>query len=99
MKEERALQLISESFEKLKRTSLLKEDVTLNRESVLLGKDSPLDSIGFVTFLTEIEERISDETKKDLYLVLSEIGEFNINKPHLSVDVLAKYIVKLSKGE
>jgi hypothetical protein len=61
-----------------------------------LGIGSPLDSIGFVAFVTELEERIIEETKKDVYLVLNEINEFNINKPQLTVDALAQYLVKLS---
>lgn len=99
MTKERAFQLIVESFETLEKADMLEEDVTLNSKTVLLGTESPLDSIGFVTFLTELEERISNETKKDLYLVLDEIKEFNINKPQLSVDALAQYIVKLSTGK
>lgn len=101
MRKERALQLIAESFETLKETGMLEleEDVTLNSDTILLGTESPLDSIGFVTFVTELEERITKETQKDLYLVLDEINEFNIDKPQLSVDILAQYIVKLSGGE
>ncbi|MEK7084328.1 MAG: hypothetical protein AAB932_03785, partial [Patescibacteria group bacterium] len=63
-----------------------------------LGVGSPVDSIGFVTFVTELEERLIEETNKDLYLVLNEINEFNIDKPHLTADVLKDYLVKLSEG-
>jgi len=99
MTEDRALQLISESLESLKKVGMLAKDVVPTRESVLLGMKSPLDSIGFVAFVTDLEEKISEETKKDLYLVLNEIIEFNVDKPYLSSDALAKYIAKISKGE
>jgi len=100
MTKERALQLIIESFEKLKKIGMVVEDVPLNNETVLLGGASSLDSIGFVTFLTDLEERIIKETHyEDLYLVLNEISEFNIDKPELSAEVLAQYIVKLSGGK
>jgi len=99
MEEKRAFELIAESLEVLKETGGLANDVITNRESILLGPGSPLDSIGFVTFVTDLEERISEETDKDLYLVLNEISEFDINKPYLASDTLAKYIVKLSQGE
>jgi len=99
MTKERALQLIAESFETLKGTDMLEEDVSLNSEISLLGTESPLDSIGFVTFVTELEERVVKETNKDLYLVLGEISEFNIDNPQLTVDALAQYIVNLSEGE
>lgn len=99
MTKERAFQLIVETFEVLKGTDMLGEDVTLNSETILLGIGSPLDSIGFVTFVTDLEERIIKETKKDLYLVLDEIEEFNIDKPQLTVDALTQYLVKLSAGK
>ena len=99
MTEDRALQLIAESLDTLKKEGMLAKDVVLTRESILLGMGSPLDSIGFVAFITDLEEKIFEETKQDLYLVLNEITEFNVSKPFLSSNVLAKYIVKISKGE
>jgi len=96
MKKERALELIVESFETVKKMGMIGGDANIDSETLLLGISSPLDSIGFIAFLTDLEERVTNETKKDLYLVLNEIIDFNINNPHLSVDALAKYIVKLS---
>lgn len=98
MTEERAFQLIAESFETLKKEGMLAADVVLREETILLGVGSPVDSIGFVTFVTELEERLIEETNEDLYLVLNEINEFNVDKPHLTADVLKHYLVKLSKG-
>ena len=99
MKKEHAVQLVLESLQKLKGMDMIDKNEEFSSGTVLLGKESPMDSIGFVTFVTELEERISKETKKDLYLVLDEINEFNINNPKLSVDNLAQYIVKLSGKE
>ena len=99
MTEERAYELIVESLGKLKESEMLESDVELNKETIILGVGSPLDSIGFVTFVTDLEERISSEAKKDLYLVLNEINEFNINQPSLCLGALAKYCVKLSEGK
>ena len=99
MTEDRALQLIAESLNTLKKEGVLEKDVILTPEFILIGMESPLDSIGFVAFITDLEEKIFEETKQDLYLVLNEITEFNVSKPFLSSNVLAKYIVKISKGE
>jgi len=96
MLNERAFQLITEALETLKEKGMLGKDVPVDPGTILLGIGSPLDSIGFVTFVTELEERIIEESKKDLYLVLNEINEFNINKPQLTVDALTQYVVKLS---
>ena len=95
MIEQRSLELITASLEKLKKNGMLAQDLTVPGEMILLGIGSPLDSIGFVVFITDLEERISSEVKQDVYLVLNEIHEFNVNQPHLSVAALAKYIVQL----
>jgi hypothetical protein len=85
--------------ERAKESITLASDMELNKQIILLGLGSPLDSIDFVTFVTDLEERISSEAGKDLYLVLNEINEFNINQPHLCLGALAKYCVKLSEGK
>jgi len=58
-----------------------------------------LDSIEFVSFVTDLEERISVEANKDLYLVVNEIGDSNINEPNLTVATLAKHVVMLIDGK
>ena len=99
MTQKRAMELIAASLEKLKKNDMLSKDVNVSDGLVLLGIGSPLDSIDFVVFTTDLEERISNEKKEDFYLVLSEIREFNINQPLLSVAALAEYIVQLDKGK
>ena len=93
---EKAMHLIRESFDSLTRSGTLTESVDVKPDTVVLGSGSPLDSIGFVTFVTEFEDRLQEETKKECYLVLSDIHEFNINNPALTVDLLAQYAVKLA---
>ena len=97
MKKDRALQLIKEVFDSLDKESLPGGSVMVNSDTLLLGNNSPLDSIGFVTFVTALEERLVQETKNDdISLVLNEIGDFNASNPVLSVDTLAWHIVKLT---
>jgi hypothetical protein len=99
MTKDRALQLIQEAFDSLRGTDLIEESEVLNSDMMLIGAGSPLDSIGFVTFITDLEERINEETTGDLYLVLNEISEFNADNPLLLVDTLARYIERLTEGE
>jgi hypothetical protein len=91
----RAMELIQDSFDCLKRSGTIETDVVVNNETVLLGTNSPLDSIGFVTFVTEFEDRIQEETGEDHYLVLSDMNNFNVNNPNLTAGTLAKYTVQL----
>ena len=95
--EERAFEIIETAFHNLKGWGILEDLVPFNKNTILLGVGSPLDSIGFVTMFTEIEDELAKETGKDEYMVLSEINKFNINAPHVTSEILSKYIVELNK--
>jgi len=95
MKEERALELIAASLATLDDNERFTQDDVILENVILLGVESPLDSIEFVGFVTDLEERISVEADKDLYLVVNEIEQFNINELNLTAATLAKHIIKL----
>ena len=97
MNKERAFELIKGTLDNMRNLELLEEDVIIDGDTILLGDGSPLDSIGFVSFITELEERLIKETNQDLYIVLDEVDAFNANNPSLVADVLAKYIVGLTR--
>ena len=95
---ERAMQLMQESLSSLHRSGLLEREVVVHGNTVLLGTGSALDSLGFVTFMTNMEDRLNAETNQELFLILNDIHMFNANNPHLSADSLAQYIVRLTGG-
>jgi hypothetical protein len=98
--QEDALQLIQDSMDSLIRSGTIEtEKVKVTHETVLLGEGALLDSIGFVTFVTDMEDRMEEKTGHECYLVLNEIGEFNINSPSLKAEVLSRYLVKLAQEE
>ena len=93
-----ALQLVEASLDSLARSGVLDQQISVSTDTVLLGSGSDLDSLGFVTFITDLEDRIQQRTQQEHYLVLNEIAQFNIDRPELTVDVLARYIVRLTGG-
>ncbi len=93
---EDVLKLIQESVESLVRSETIDGPIELNVDTVLMGADAVMNSIGFVTFVTDVEDRILEKTGTEYYLVLNEISEFSIDTPNLTVDVLAQYIVQLT---
>jgi len=96
---ERAFELIQDSFGSLQRAGLLADKIVASAETVLLGIGSPLDSIGFVTFIAEMEDRLYRETARDIYLILDDIHTFNIENPYLTIDALARYIVMITGSQ
>jgi acyl carrier protein len=91
-----ASKLIKESLSSLERTGLIKQEVIIDKDTVLLGTGSPLDSIAFVTLVADLEDRLNRETGQELSLVLNEIHEFNVNVPYLTAETLSEYMIKLS---
>ena len=100
VKAERALEIIQESVESLIRSGVIETAFEVANNTVLLGMGSPLDSLGFVTFITDLEERLIDETDNDdLYFTLDDIQGFNMDNPNLTVEIFADYMTSLTKDQ
>ncbi len=91
-----ALETMQECLDSLTRSGTISNSIILKPDIELLGSNAVLDSIGFVTFITDLEDRLQDKLNKEIYLVLNEIADFNVNNPSLTMDILAHYIVKLA---
>lgn len=87
-----ASQLIEEIVNNLLEADAINPIENFGDTSVLLGEGAVLDSISFITFITDVEDKIQEVTGKELYLVLSEIDNFNVDNPNLTADGLANYI-------
>lgn len=93
---DRSVELIQESIRGLRRAGLLDHDLLVDDSTVLLGMGSELDSVAFVTLISDLEERLCRETGDDLFLVLDELHDFNGDDPALTVRTLAPYLVELA---
>jgi hypothetical protein len=93
----RSLILMQESFDSMYRSGTIQNEVVVSLNTVILGSDESLDSLGFVTFISDMEERISDEAGKECYIVLSEIQGLDANNSYLTTGALAQYIRKITE--
>ena len=94
-----AANMISDCIESLVRSGTIEAQKKVTAHTVILGRDSNLDSLGFITLVTELEDRLEKAVGREIYLVLDEIDEFNIDNPSLTVAVLSQYIETLSQNE
>ncbi len=97
MEKRKALGLIQASLDSLRRSGTIKVEISATDDTVLMGggADSGLDSLGFVTFIMDVEDRLSQETGEDLAIVLTDIQGFDINSPTLTAGILADHIATL----
>jgi len=95
MNKQRIQQIIQDSFDSLHNSAMIPDKIVIGDDTVIIGRDSVLDSISFITLFSELEDRLSEETGKEIFLVLGEIHEFNQDKNVLTVSVLSNYIMNL----
>ena len=93
--EQRVKELIFKSLQEIKNLDLVRENFDFNDNSVLLGDGGSLDSIAFVTFVTDLEEKIEDEIGKEFVLKLQEIHDLNVGKTALIVGDMARLVAKI----
>ena len=70
-------------------------DVVLDDATVLLGAKSVLDSIAFINFTTDVEEKIHAEIGAPLILKLYEIHDCNAGKATLTIGDMARIVAKV----
>lgn len=90
-----AIKLMQESFDSMQRSGMIEEGLTVQADTVILGAGSTLDSLGFVTFISELEDRLCAATGMDYFLILTDIHDANSDQAYLSADALASYIEQL----
>jgi acyl carrier protein len=95
-----AMNLMQESLDSLARSGTLKNQIAMTDETVLMGSgaDSGLDSLGFVNFVMDVEDRLQQQLDGDYPVILTDISGFDINNPILTAGVLADHLVGLAAG-
>jgi hypothetical protein len=91
-----AFGLIQDVVDSLHKTGLIDEAMPIRPETVLLGEGSPLDSIAFVTFVTEMEDRLSRQSGREVFISLEDIQALDIDNPRLDVSSFAEYVTRLN---
>lgn len=91
--------IIKQSFEGLIKSGLIPEAdrIALHDNTVIFGATSPLDSISFVTLVSDVEDRMNMHSTNDLAIDLTEIDNFSVEEPNLTVAKLADFLVELRR--
>jgi acyl carrier protein len=88
--------LIRNSLEQLNAERGPGEQVEIVEDTLLLTTDSELDSLAFISFVADLEDRLKASTERDFVLV----GELDAseNHPFRSASSLADHIVGMAAG-
>ena len=66
-----------------------------SKDTILIGKESSLDSLGILNFITTTEELIEEEFKIEIALTEDEEFIFSENGPLRSIEALTVYISEM----
>jgi acyl carrier protein len=93
-----SLNLIRDAFSDLADGGILEMKIEVTPATVLLGAGTPLDSLGFVSVMTEIEDRLAAAAGREVLLLFDEIHAFNPDRSTLTVGTLSRFIDRLVAG-
>ncbi len=97
--EDRIKELLVESLKNLKNLDPAYQNLKLDDDFVVVGPGSPLDSIGFMAFATDFEEKIENETGKAFMLKIEDLYASAQGKPAISLEAMAGFAAKLLNGD
>jgi acyl carrier protein len=94
LKRSDVIDLIQQCLAGLNAERLEDDQIPIGEETPLLGGESQLDSLGFVAFVADLEEKLQASAGRDFVLV----GELDAseNHPFRNVSALANRIVEMS---
>ncbi len=99
MNRDAALGVIGDAIVALRQGDLLQTSTAFGEDFILLGEASDLDSIAFITLITEVEDRLFLATGKKLFIALTNIQSFDPDKPEFTAGSLAAHLVELASGK
>lgn len=97
MTQPEVMALVQGAFDALGEAELIPAGLRVEERTDLLGPGTVLDSIAFVTFIVELENRVQDrmgDVGEPFSLAITEIHEFNPEEARLTVGVLVDYVLR-----
>jgi hypothetical protein len=91
-----ALETIRSSIETVNAERPPTEQIAVSDDTALLGRSSQLDSLAFVAFIADLEDRLRRATGEEFVLV-SELTSAEEHRPFRSISALADHIVTMAQ--
>jgi len=92
LSEDRVKELMLKSLKSVKDSEDTYQNVDVNERTIVLGINSPFDSIAITAFITDLEENIEDATGSEYILKVDEILSQSKGKSNLTIADLARFV-------
>ncbi len=93
--EQKVKEIICNSLKKVINSGIVPKKFAINDDTALIGMGGNLDSVAFVVFATEVEERIEEEIGREFILKLQEIHDLNEDKNALIISDMYRLVTKI----
>ncbi len=93
--EQKVRQIIHGSLQKIFDSGIVPEKFPVNDDTALIGMGGNLDSVAFVVFATDVEERVEEEIGREFILKLQEIHDLNEDKDALIVGDMVRLVTRI----
>ena len=93
--EQQIKKIIFESLNAIIDSKMVPKSFEVNDDTVLIGMGGNLDSVSFVAFVTDVEEKIEEEIDQEFVIKLQEIHDLNEGKNALVVHDMSRLLTKI----
>ena len=93
--ESRIRELIIQALQRIQDSGIADANFAVNDDTVVLGMGSPVDSIAFVTLISDLEQSIERELGREFVIVMQEIHDLH-EGTELLVSDLAKHLAHIA---
>ena len=91
------LNIFQESADSLHASGIAASSILISDDCPIFGGASVLDSMAFVSLISDIEDSVNRHANSDIFIVLTDIEDLYPNSPYLSAGMLAKYLLDVLK--
>jgi acyl carrier protein len=92
------INLAQKCLDRLRKSEVLEADIFASPDTVLIGDGSQLDSVGFVTFISDLEEQINNFLNCDIYIVIPDIQGIDSSDSTLTLGKLSEYLISITNS-
>jgi hypothetical protein len=93
------LNIFQESANRLCASGIADGPIVISSDIPIFGGGSKLDSMAFVSLISDIEDSVNRYANSDIYIVLTDIEDLYPNSPSLSAGMLADYLLLALKDQ
>jgi len=93
------INIIQTALDELHDSAIIENRVFAEKNTPIIGDGAELDSVAFITLISDIESRVCEKFNKDIFIILSDIQSLDDESSAMNVDMLTNYLLTIISKE